>query len=258
VARLTALASFLVIWQLAQPLFASSLIPTPAQVAEEMVELLMSGAVFEHFILSLGRLAVGYAIALLLGTAIGVVIGLSRFAEIVTRDFLVISLTFPHLIWALLVAMWVGYGSQGPIIVAVLCALPYILINVAAGVRDVPRDLLDMARAYGVPTKDKVRQVILPSLAPFFFASLRYGLSAAWKGLIVAEVFAAQSGAGFHMVTIRRSANLPGIVGWGAFFVILAIVLERIVFGRLSARFFKWRPEQKTTAAPMQSASQSL
>jgi ABC-type nitrate/sulfonate/bicarbonate transport system permease component len=77
---------------------------------------------------------------------------------------------------------------------------------------------------------------------PFFFASLRYGLANGWKGLVLAEVFAAESGAGYEIAEFRDYGNFAGVVSFAIFFAIFSIIVERLVFGRLSRRVFRWRP----------------
>jgi NitT/TauT family transport system permease protein len=110
------------------------------------------------------------------------------------------------------------------------------------GVQDVSKELRDMAAAYEVPRDRVMRHLILPSLSPFFFASLRYGLANGWKGLILAEVFAATSGAGWHITSMREFGDFAGVFGLAIYFSLFSIVVERLVFGRLSRRVFRWRP----------------
>jgi NitT/TauT family transport system permease protein len=83
---------------------------------------------------------------------------------------------------------------------------------------------------------------VIPSLSPFFFASLRYGLANGWKGLILAEVFAATSGAGWFITSMRDYGDFAGVVGFAIYFALFSIVVERLVFGRLSRWVFRWRP----------------
>jgi NitT/TauT family transport system permease protein len=253
-ARITAPLLFLLLWQLIAPLIPSRILPMPADVAREMWELLLDGTVAEAFSISLSRLALGFALALLAGSAIGLAMGMSPRIEALLHDFVVVGLTFPYLIWGLLVAIWVGFEGQGPIIVVFIAALPYVAINTSEGVRDVSKELRDMAAAYDVPNGRVVRHLVLPSLMPFFFASLRYGLANGWKGLVLAEVFASQSGAGYQIVEFRDYGNFEGVVGFAIFFAAFSIVVERLVFGRLSRRVFRWRP---TSAGPVQQVSET-
>ena len=99
-----------------------------------------------------------------------------------------------------------------------------------------------MAEAYDVPRDRVLRHLIVPSLSPFFFASLRYGLANGWKGLILAEVFASDSGAGWHINSMRDYGDFAGVVGFALYFALFSIVVERLVFGRLSRRVVRGRP----------------
>jgi ABC-type nitrate/sulfonate/bicarbonate transport system permease component len=251
-ARITAPVLFLVAWQLRLVdralglLFPerteSALLPTPAEVVEAMWEQLLDGRLLAAFSVSLLRLAIGFALALLVGSIVGLAMGLSSRVEAMLHDFVIVGLTFPYLIWGLLVAMWWGYAWYGPVLVVIIAGLPYVILNMSEGVRDVSKELRDMANAYEVPRDRVMRHLILPSLSPFFFASLRYGLANGWKGLILAEVFAATSGAGWHITSMRDYGDFAGVVGFAIYFALFSIVVERLVFGRLSRRVFRWRP----------------
>jgi NitT/TauT family transport system permease protein len=244
-ARITAPILFLVAWQLIAPLIPSRILPLPADVFEAMVEQARDGSLVDAFSVSLARLLIGFSLALAVGGVLGLAMGLSSRIESLLHDFVIVGLTFPYLIWGLLVAMWFGFEGQGPIIVVFIAALPYVMLNTAEGVRDVSKDLRDMASAYGVPGDRVVRHLILPSLSPFLFASLRYGLANGWKGLVLAEVFAATSGAGYHINEMREYGDFAGVVGFAVYFAIFSIVVERLLFGRLSRWVFRWR---QTTA----------
>jgi ABC-type nitrate/sulfonate/bicarbonate transport system permease component len=242
-ARVTAPVLFLVAWQLVAPRLEGELLPMPAEVVEAMWEQLRDGRLLEAFSVSLLRLAIGFTLALVVGSIAGLAMGLSPRIESMLHDFVVVGLTFPYLIWGLLVAMWFGYGWIGPVLVVFIAGLPYVILNMSEGVHDVSKDLRDMAAAYDVPRDRVLRQLIIPSLSPFFFASLRYGLANGWKGLILAEVFASDSGAGWHINSMRDYGDFAGVVAFAIYFALFSIVVERLVFGRLSRRVFRWRPQ---------------
>lgn len=245
-ARLTAPVLIVVAWQLAAPLIGSRLLPMPLEVVEEIGVLAVEGTIWSAFATSLVRLAIGLALAFVIGGSLGLLLGLSPRAEAFAHDFIVIGLTFPYLIWGILVSMWFGFGDIGPILVVFIAALPFFMVNISEGVRDVSRDLLDMARSYGVPRSRLLRHLVIPSLSPFLFAALRYGLANGWKGLVLAEVFAATSGAGWEIAGMRDIGNAAGVVAYALYFATFSILVERLVFGRLSAWVFRWRPTQST------------
>ena len=241
-ARITSPLLFLLAWQLIVPTIPSRILPMPAEVGEAMWEQLRDGSLLDAFSVSLVRLAIGFFLALVVGSVLGLAMGMSPRIEAMLHDFVVVGLTFPYLIWGLLVAMWFGFGPIGPVLVVFIAGLPYVILNASEGVRDVSKELRDMAAAYEVPRDRVLRHLIIPSLSPFFFASLRYGLANGWKGLVLAEVFAATSGAGYHINEMREYGNFAGVVGFAVYFAIFSIVVERLVFGRLSRRVFRWRP----------------
>jgi ABC-type nitrate/sulfonate/bicarbonate transport system permease component len=247
VARILSLITFLVIWQVSVPLLPTLLVPTPAEVGEFMWDeirgdTLAPQTVYQAFGTSLGRLSLGLLIAFAIGIPIGLLMGLSKKADWFGHDFVVVGLAMPSLVWALIAAMWFGFGTIAPLITVVLAAWTFVAINVAEGVRNVPKDMLDMGKAYGVSRFDSIRHVIFPSLMPFFFAALRYALANAWKGLVLAELFASTNGAGWTIKFWYDAHRAQGIVGYALFFVIFALIVERLIFGRLSAYVFRWRP----------------
>jgi ABC-type nitrate/sulfonate/bicarbonate transport system permease component len=84
--------------------------------------------------------------------------------------------------------------------------------------------------------------VLVPSLMPFLFAAGRYAFALGWKGLVVAEVFGGQDGAGWTIKFWYDAHRAYGVVGYALLFIIFALVFEKLVFDKLSTRFFRWRP----------------
>jgi NitT/TauT family transport system permease protein len=228
--------------------FAVDVLPHPVEVAEFMGKEIAGDTVapynlYQTFWISLQRLGVGMSIALVLGTIIGLAMGLSRSVNAFFNDWIVAILAMPNLAWALFVSLTFGFGNTGPIIAVVLTGVPFVIINVREGVRNAPTDLFDMAAAFGVSRAHTIRHVLLPSLMPFMFAAARYAFALGWKGLVVAEVFGGEDGAGWTIKFWYDAHRAYAVVGYALFFVVFALLFEKFLFDRLSRRFFKWRPE---------------
>lgn len=226
--------------------FAVDVLPRPSQVgdfvwAELTLDTLATHNVYETFLISLQRLGVGWVVAMALGTVIGLAMGLSKGANAFFNDWVVAILAMPTLAWALFISLAFGFGDSGPIVVVVLTGIPYVIINVREGVRNTPRDLFDMSRSFKVPRSKTTRHVLLPSLMPFMFAAARYAFALGWKGVVVAEVFGGQDGAGWTLKFWYDAHRAHGVVGYAFFFMVFAIVFERLVFDTLSKRVFRWR-----------------
>lgn len=250
-AQLSALLLVLGVWQFVVPFLETRLIPTPLRVFQFMWdelrgETLARTTVYEAFAISLRRLGMGLVVAFAIGTPIGVAMGAWRKVDSFFKDFVVVGLAMPSLVWALLTGMWFGLGDVAPVVTVILAALPFVIMNAAEGVRDVPVDLLQMGRSFGMSRPTVLRHVVFPSLMPFFFAALRYGLGNGWKGLVLAEVFAATSGAGWNIRYWYDAHRAYGVIGYALFFIIFALLVERWALGVLHQRVFRWRPQTET------------
>jgi ABC-type nitrate/sulfonate/bicarbonate transport system permease component len=259
--RLTFPLVCLVVWLLSIELvttmwpFAVDVLPTPWQVVgfmwdEITGDTLAPRNMYETFGISLQRLAIGMLVALAIGTVTGIAMGLSKRINAFFNDWVVAILAMPNLAWALFCSLAFGFGDVGPIVTVVLTGIPFVIINVREGVRNTPTDLFDMSRAFHVPRERVIRQVLLPSLMPFLFAAARYSFALGWKGLVVAEVFGGQDGAGWTIKFWYDAHRAYGVIGYALLFVIFAIVFEKVLFDRLEKRLFRWRPSLEVVAAP--------
>lgn len=227
--------------------FAVDVLPRPSEVwrfvwDELRFETFAPESLYATFWISLKRLGIGWLIAMGLGTAIGLAMGLSKGANAFFNDWVVAILAMPNLAWALFVSMAFGFGDDGPIICVVLTGIPFVIINVREGVRATPRELYDMSRSFRVPRSRATRHVLLPSLMPFMFAGARYAYALGWKGLVVAEVFGGRDGAGWTMKFWYDAHRAHGVVGYAFFFIVFALVFEKVVFESIAKRVFRWRP----------------
>lgn len=256
-ARAIFLPCVLVFWLVANRLienawsFDASVLATPMEVLNFMIDEITNDThapknLYETFGISLRRLGIGFAISMILGTAIGLGMGLSKAVNAFFHDWVMGLLAMPALAWALFLSLIFGFDDKGPILAVVLAGIPFVIVNVREGVRSTPRDLFDMSNAFNVPSNKRTRHVLLPSLYPFLFASARYALSIGWKGLVIIELFGGQDGAGWTVKFWYDAHRLHGVIGYSMFFVIFALALENLVLEPISRRVFKWRPSLDT------------
>jgi NitT/TauT family transport system permease protein len=241
------------LWYLIYYTNDSRIFPSPYEVLEFMWEeiTLTSGVryssaaanLYQQFAISLLRLTVGFLVAVILGTLIGLGMGRSKRLDAFFHDWVMAVLAMPALVWALFFGIAFGFGNLGPILCVILAGIPFVIINVREGVRNTPKELVDMARSFDVPDQRITRHVLMPSLMPFFFAAMRYAYSIGWKGLVVAEVFGSQVGMGWTIKFWYDAHRAKGVIGYAIFFILFAMALEKLVFDPLARRAFKWRPQ---------------
>ncbi|MDQ7910350.1 ABC transporter permease [Phytohabitans sp. ZYX-F-186] len=242
--RIAGYVFFVGLWQFTSSfLVADFIVPPPAVILTEMWDIIASGQVWVHFGATLRTIAIGFAIAFVLGSATGLLMGRSRWWEAFLSDWVMATLTTPGLIFALVTAMIFGLGPTGPIVAVVVTSFSYVTVNVVEGVKAVPRDLTDMARSFGRGPAQILRHVYLPFLAPYFFTATRYGFSIAWKIATLAEVIVGTAGIGFMMRQQFQQFSMRGFLAWVLLFFAFALFLERVVLQRRMRHVLRWRPE---------------
>jgi NitT/TauT family transport system permease protein len=252
-ARLLFPLCFLAVWQVASLFLDPRVFPSPGRVFGLMLDELtfdtplsagsVDSNVYEMFAISLVRLFLGFLLSVAVGTSLGLAMGLWRPVDALFHDWVMAVLAMPALVWALFAGLAFGFGHLGPVVAAFLAGVPFVVVNVREGVRNTPRELFDMARAFDVPQQRITRHVLLPSLLPFFFAAMRYAFSIGWKGLVIAEVFASDRGAGWTIKYMYDAHRPHGVIGYALFFVIVTLALEKFAFEPLTEKAFKWRPQ---------------
>jgi len=242
--RLAGYAFFIGLWQFSSTyLVEDFILPAPLTILEEMREIVSTGLLVEHFGATLEKIAIGFAIAFVVGSAVGLLMGTNRWWEAFFSDWVLLMMTTPGLIFVLVAVMIFGLAYIGPVVAVAVTGFPYIAVNLVEGVKAAPKDLNDMARAYGVSRFNHLRHVLIPFLAPFIFTAVRYGFSVAWKVATLTEVIAGNEGIGFMMRTEFQTFSMAGMLSWVLLFFAFALFLERVVLQRQIDRFFRWRPE---------------
>jgi NitT/TauT family transport system permease protein len=241
--RLAGYTLFIGAWALVSSLTEPYILPSPLEVLREMGEVVRRDDFWVNVFATLNHLAIGFTIAFFLGTAIGIAMGRSPYWDGFFRDYVMLTLTTPGLVFALICVMIFGLLDIGPIVAIVLTSFAHVTVNVVEGVRAIPRDLMDMATAYGVDRRTRIRNIVLPAVAPFLFVAVRYGFAIAWKITALTELFGQTDGVGIQIRVEFLFFDIAGVLAWAFFLVGFALVMERLVLQRLERRFFRWRPK---------------
>src|SRR3712207_4413439 len=152
-------------------LAGTRLLPTPAQVGAALVAAAREGALAYHVGVTLARVLASFAIAILIGGAIGIALGRSRTADRLFDPWLVLFLNLPALVVIILCYVWFGLTEAAAITAVAVNKIPNVAVTLREGARSLDRDLLEMAQGFGFGRWKTLRPVVLPQLAPFFAAA---------------------------------------------------------------------------------------
>ena len=218
-------------------------VSSPILVAANAVELFRSGVWFEHMFVTLKRVMYGFVVTMFVGTILGVITGLNRFWEKAFQDWITLGLAFPSLFAAVFTAMWFGLSPLTPTVAGAIVAFPFLTLEVFEGVRDVDKDLLEMAQSYNVSRLRAIWRIVIQSVLPKWFGGARYSFAVCWKITTLAELVAAESGIGFMIEFEMRELSITGVLTWTILFAILMFILEYGVLLQIEKRVFDWRQE---------------
>ena len=239
----------LVIWQLwamTQP--STSPAPAPLRVVTTAVDLITNGGLLNALVQSLGRVALGFCIALTLGVVIGVLMGSSR----AVRENLdpIIESFRPIAPMAILpiAILWFGTGTISALAIVGYAAFFPVLVNTVHGVSRVDRKLVLAAQTMGVPRLTILTRVILPGAMPSVMLGSRLAMGVAWTAIIAAELaVGAKSGGGgsggigqMMFVFYAYSIDLNAIVVCMVVVGLVALLIDRLFRGA-ELRLLPWR-----------------
>ena len=243
--RIAGYVVFLALWALISRIVGENLIPSPARIIQTFPDLIESGRFLSSFAATLTRIGIGFGLSFLIGVLLGIFTQ-SKWLDGFFKDAVTISLVSPGLIWALTGLVIWGFEPQGWIFAIVMTTFALVTVNVAEGIRALPKDLIDMSRAFGVTNWRRQREIVIPFLAPFIFTALRFGFSVGWKVTVLTEVFSSNEGIGFEMRVASQLFRMDELFTWALSFLVFALILEKLVLQRYERKFFRWREEVST------------
>ena len=193
------LALILIVWEVLGPLVNPILFSHPSKIAAAFVELTLNGELPHYAAESLQILFYGLAAAIVVGIPLAVL--MARVKPVDWALELPINAFYATPIVALvpLLVLWFGIYMQAKIIVVFLFAVFPIIINTYQGVREVDRNLLEVARSFRSSERAVWTDVLLPFALPYIAAGIRLAIGRGLIGMVIAEFYTTISGLGFML-----------------------------------------------------------
>ncbi|MET0962268.1 MAG: aliphatic sulfonate ABC transporter permease SsuC [Noviherbaspirillum sp.] len=194
------------VWQASSQLgwLSSRILPEPLAVARAFWTMALSGELYTHVTVSLGRAVYGFVIGGGLGLLLGLLTGTFRSAETLLDTTLQMVRNIPALALIPLVILWFGIEETAKLFLVAIGVFFPVYLNTFHGIRSVDKGLIEMARTYGLSGWPLYRDVILPGALPSILVGVRFSLGLVWVLLIVAETISAQSGIGYMTMNARE------------------------------------------------------
>jgi nitrate/nitrite transport system permease protein len=181
---------------------------------------------------SLGRVGLGFLLAVLVALPLGFAIGMSPLLFQALNPFIQVLKPISPLAWMPLALYSLKDSTVSAIFVIFICSIWPMLINTAFGVSAVRRDWLNVARTLEVTPLRLALQVILPAAAPTILTGMRISMGIAWLVIVAAEMLVGGTGIGYFVWNEWNNLALPNVIFAVAVIGVVGMVLD-LCFGRL-------------------------
>ena len=228
-------------WEVMTRVTASPLVPSVSEVVEEMRRIVFSGLAIKQISITFTRILLGFGVAFVVSLVVGIAAARNSFVRKFVHPAIILGLTVPGLVWALLCVIWFGVSLTTPVVAIALGVAPVMVLHVIQGMHAVDAEIVEMAYVFKLSGRDKIAHIWIPSLIPHLIGGSRVGLSLAWKVIVLVELFGLSNGVGYQLNSEFSSQNVPGVLAWTIVFWAVMIAMEYGFLQTLEGRFTAWR-----------------
>jgi len=231
------LGAVLLVWQLAAEGGGGGL-PAPSDIWRDSRELILDpfydrGGVdkglFWHTLTSLRRVATGFGLAAVAGVALGVLVGSSRVAHRGLDPLFQVLRTVPPLAWLPISLAALHQAQPSALFVIFITAIWPVVINTAVGVRNIPRDYVNVGRVLRLSPLEYFLTILLPAATPYIFTGLRIGVGMSWLAIVASEMLLGGVGVGFFIWDQYNASRISDIVVALVWVGLVGFALDRLV-----------------------------
>ncbi|UNK71058.1 ABC transporter permease [Microbacterium sp. H1-D42] len=234
-------------WQayvlIAQP--RPDIIPGPTQVLGAFGEGWASGRLQEAVLTSLERGVLGFAIAVVVGTPIGLLLAEWGFLRRAAGPLISGLQVLPSVAWVPAAIIWFGLSDATVYFVILMGAIPSIVNGLLAGIDQVPPQLRRVGTVLGASRWQSATRIVLPAALPGYLAGIKQGWAFSWRSLMAAEIITIGGSIGFGLGTMlqqsRELADLAGVLSTIILILTIGILIELVFFGPLERRMLRRR-----------------
>ncbi|MGM0836773.1 MAG: ABC transporter permease [Bacillota bacterium] len=234
VKRLIFFATLFIVWELLVRMIGWSpdLMPKPSNVADALITGFADKTLIYDLVASFKRLAVGLAIALVIGTLLGIWLAKSKTAD-ETLGTLVLALqSVPSIVWLPLAIIWFGFNETAIIFIVTLGGTLVMTINMRMGIKSVPPLYIKAASTMGATGIEMFWKIILPASVPYAVTGARLAWAFAWRALMAAELLSMGPGLGYTLKYAADFGQMSLVFGVIIIICVIGSVVDLVIFQR--------------------------
>src|SRR6056297_1960873 len=219
------------VWKIISLNYNPIILPAPEKAFYTIYEMMLTDSFWISLGYSFFRIITGYLLAMVIGTIIGIIMGLNQKADKLLRPVVSMLQTVPNISWILLAIIWFGLNSKIVIFTIFISLAPIFVINSAEGIENTSEEYLEMAAVYRLKPLTIFFKIYIYSIKPYLRSAAVITSERAWKIGAMAELLSLDTGIGAGLYWARNNLQTERIFAW-------TIVL--ILMGFLSSKLLKF------------------
>jgi NitT/TauT family transport system permease protein len=239
-AAIIVVVAIIILVQIGSAFLPSYILPSPFQIGRSLLFSLTTDYV--QILITLLRLAATLIVAILIGTAIGILTGTVPAIRPYLRALVIIDTGIPALSWMLVAVFWFKNPEYRMFFIMVVIVVPIYALNVHDGIRAMPKEWVQMCESFRPSRSQMLRYLIVPQVIPYVFMTTKSTVGYAIRMLIFAELIGSSVGIGARMGLAQASFRMDDVIGWTVLLVVLNLLIQAIVT-LLERRALRWRDE---------------
>ncbi len=232
----------LLVWEVVgrntNPIFGSY----PTAIAAAAWEITASGELGTALLQSLRAFLLGFALSIVIGVPIGLVIGRSWITEAALGIYVTSGNAMPLVAVVPLLILWLGLGFKVKVAIVLLMSVFPIIMNTWLGVAAVPKALIEVGQTFVAPPSVILRRIVLPATVPYIMAGIRLAIGRAVVAMIIAEFFTTISGLGAIVINAANNFETATMFVPIILLMLLALGLDALI-GWAEHKVAPWQAE---------------
>lgn len=229
------------LWDWGAQVYGELVLPGPLATFATLADLLGQGAAWPELATTARRALIGFALALGVGSLLGLIAGLSMTAAMMARPIVTVLVGMPPIAWLVLALLWFGSSDATPVFTVFIACFPIVFVGALQGTRTLDDQLKEVARAYRLPLGMTLADVYLPHVVSYLFPAWIAALGMSWKIVVMAELLATQDGVGAALAVSRAHLDTASSMAWIAAVVGLLLAVEYLVLEPMKREVEGWR-----------------
>ena len=238
---IASLLLFAALWEAAAQQYGSLILPGPRETLATLAHLWRQGVAQPELWITARRALAGLALAIAIGSLAGLAAGLSMTTAMVARPLVTLLIGTPPIAWLVLAMLWFGMGDATAVFTVFIACLPLVFAAGLQGGRTLDGQLRELARAYRLPPRMALTDVVLPHVLSYLLPAWITALGSAWKVVVMAELLSTRDGVGAALAVSRAQLDTATSMAWIVAVIALLLALEYLLLEPIKRQLERWR-----------------